>query len=237
LYSIENAEWGNIMVSFIDMIKNKFIEEFSGALTVERVFISLIVAFIIGLFIIWIYKVTYTGVLFNKGFSCCLVLLSMITSVIIATISSNLALSLGMVGALSIVRFRTAVKDPVDTAFMFWAIASGIMTGAGLIFISIFSSAILGILYAFLNFTGIRFSSSPYLLIIRYQPEAKEEVEASLKQFHKFRIKSKTVSKQGVELALEIKINNKNTDMVETIQGIKGVTDASLISCAGEAAR
>ena len=140
-------------MNFIDLIKDKFRADFASSLTVSDVFLTLITAFILGLFIVWIYKLTYTGVLLNKGFCLSLVLLSMITSVIIMTVVSNLSLSLGMVGALSIVRFRTAVKDPNDTLFMFWAIAAGIMTGADLKFIAAIATVFLGILYyvTFLN--------------------------------------------------------------------------------------
>ena len=119
-------------MSFVDVIKKSVLSEFTGTLSVGDIALSLIFAFAISLFIVYIYKKTYTGVVYSKAFALCIVMLSMVTALIIRTINSNLALSLGMVGALSIVRFRTAVKEPVDTAFMFWGISAGIMAGAGL---------------------------------------------------------------------------------------------------------
>ena len=109
-------------MSFLDLIKNSVIKEFTGTITVGSVMLAVLISFIIALFIVFIYRKTFTGVVYSKSFVLCIILLSMITALIIKTISSNLALSLGMVGALSIVRFRTAVKEPVDTAFMFWSI-------------------------------------------------------------------------------------------------------------------
>ena len=124
-------------MGFLDMIKNSVVEQFSTGTTVGQMVLSLIVAFGMGLFILLIYRQTFRGVLFSKGFAFSLILLAMVTALVIRTISSNLALSLGMVGALSIVRFRTAIKDPVDTVFMFWSITCGIMAGAGLYLIGI----------------------------------------------------------------------------------------------------
>ena len=134
-------------MGFVDLIKKSVLNEFTGTVSITDMALSLITAFIIGLFIIYVYKKTYNGVVYSKSFALCLMLLGMVTSLIIRTINSNLALSLGMVGALSIVRFRTAVKEPVDTAFMFWAITIGIMSGAGLYLIAIISSVALGLLY------------------------------------------------------------------------------------------
>ena len=153
-------------MNFVDLIKNSVINEFTGTISVDKIVFSLITSFLIGIFIIYIYKKTYTGVVYSKSFSLCIILLAMVTSLIIRTISSNLALSLGMVGALSIVRFRTAVKEPVDTAFMFWGITAGIMSGAGLYLISIISSIALGLLYYISYILGFK-GNSQYLIIIK----------------------------------------------------------------------
>ena len=118
-------------MSIFDAIKKSVVSEFTGTISVDQMLMSLLVAFVIGLFIVYIYRKTYTGVVYSKAFSLCIIMLAMVTSMIIRTISSNIALSLGLVGALSIVRFRTAVKEPVDTGFMFWGISAGIMAGAG----------------------------------------------------------------------------------------------------------
>ena len=124
-------------MGFLDLIKKGVVEEFTGTIATGDLFLSLLVAFLAALFITFIYKKTYTGVSYTKSFVLSIILLAMVTSLVIRTINSNLALSLGMVGALSIVRFRTAVKDPVDTVFMFWSIAAGIMSGAGLYIITL----------------------------------------------------------------------------------------------------
>ena len=129
-------------MGFLDLIKKGVVEEFTGTISTGDLFLSLIIAFVCAIFITYIYKKTYTGVSYTKSFVLSIILLSMVTSLVIRTINSNLALSLGMVGALSIVRFRTAVKDPVDTIFMFWAIAVGIMSGAGLYLITIIACAL-----------------------------------------------------------------------------------------------
>ena len=153
-------------MGFVDLIKKSVLNEFTGTVSITDMALSLITAFIIGLFIIYVYKKTYNGVVYSKSFALCLMLLGMVTSLIIRTINSNLALSLGMVGALSIVRFRTAVKEPVDTAFMFWAITIGIMSGAGLYLIAIISSVALGLLYFVSYSLGFK-KNSKYLLVVK----------------------------------------------------------------------
>ena len=119
-------------MGFFDIIKKSVVSEFTGTISIGDMMLSLVTAFVIGLLIVWVYRKTYSGVVYSKSFALSVILLGMVTALIIRTINSNLALSLGMVGALSIVRFRTAVKEPVDTVFMFWAISAGIMAGAGL---------------------------------------------------------------------------------------------------------
>lgn len=217
-------------MSFIDMIKDKFVEEFSSDLGVGDVFLTLLSAFVLGIFVMWIYKLTYTGVLISKSFCLGLVLLSMITSVIIMTVVSNLALSLGMVGALSIVRFRTAVKDSTDTLFMFWAIAAGIMSGAGLRLIALVSTVLLGVLYIVCFIIGARISKSPYLLVIRYADAEKVTVESALKNLPNTKVKSRTLSSGVVELCLEIRLDNASLKKVDVLAKIPGVLDVSAVS-------
>ena len=119
-------------MSVVDTIKKSVLENFTGTISVGSMALSLIIAFAIGLFIVYVYRKTYTGVVYSKAYALCIIMLAMVTAMIIRTISSNISLSLGMVGALSIVRFRTAIKEPVDTSFMFWGISAGIMAGAGM---------------------------------------------------------------------------------------------------------
>ena len=135
------------LLSIKDIIKKSVLDNFTGTISSVDMLLSLIVAFVIGLIIIYVYRKTYTGVVYSKSFSLCILMLSMVTAMIIRTISSNIALSVGMVGALSIVRFRTAVKEPVDTGFMFWGISAGIMAGAGLYLPAIVASLGIGVLY------------------------------------------------------------------------------------------
>ncbi|HBE14038.1 MAG TPA: DUF4956 domain-containing protein, partial [Clostridiales bacterium] len=178
-------------------IKDQFGTELVKNLSMSRIVLSLVIAFGLGLFIFFIYRVTYSGVLYHRTFAFSLVMLSMITAVVIMTISSNLALSLGMVGALSIVRFRTAVKDVNDTVFMFWAITAGIMTGTGYYFISSLSTLTLGLLYYLLVFFGFKSQKSLYLLVIRYDKSAANKINGLIHTLPRNKVKSKTASSGG----------------------------------------
>ena len=196
--------------------------------------LSLVLAFVIGLFIIYVYRKTYTGVVYSKAFSLCILMLAMVTSMIIRTISSNISLSLGMVGALSIVRFRTAVKEPVDTGFMFWGITAGIMTGAGLYVISVIASLLIGVLYFVSYLLGFKVSNR-YLLVLKYDVASHEMIVRKLKSLKKFNIRSKSIFKDQVELSLEVdlKENKKgsiDSSIVDEFSGVDGVINASLIA-------
>src|SRR5574344_2419691 len=162
-------------MSVVDTIKKSVLENFSGTISAGDMLLSLIVSFLIGIFIIYVYRKTYTGVVYSKAFSLCILMLALVTAMIIRTISSNIALSLGMVGALSIVRFRTAVKEPVDTGFMFWGISAGIMAGAGLYIPALVASLGIGILYFGCYLFGFK-TSNRYLLVLKYKASAHDEV-------------------------------------------------------------
>lgn len=221
-------------MSVADTIKKSVLENFTGTISVTDMLLSLIVAFLISLFIIYVYRKTYTGVVYSKAFSLCILMLSMVTAMIIRTISSNISLSLGMVGALSIVRFRTAVKEPVDTGFMFWGISAGIMTGAGLYIIAIIASLILGVLYFVTYLMGFRVANR-YLLVLKYNTSSHTEVMKKLKSLKKFKVRSKSIFNDKVELSLEVDIKeNKNggisTTIVDDFSGVDGVINASLIA-------
>ncbi|MBE6896158.1 MAG: DUF4956 domain-containing protein [Ruminococcaceae bacterium] len=216
-------------MSFSDIIKNSVISEFSGEFSFTKVILSILLAFAIALFIVFIYKVTFRGVVFNKGFALSLVLLSVVTAAIIMTVTANLALSLGMVGALSIVRFRTAVKDPVDTVFMFWAVGAGIMAGAGMMFWALFANVLMGLLYLAVSFLSKKGSGAQYLLTVRYSPEAAQDVNRKMKTLPKHRIKAKVTGKQSVELSAEIRLRNKDMEIIDSLHEIPGVFDASVI--------
>ncbi len=221
-------------MSVVDTIKKSVLSNFTGTVSAGDMILSLIVAFMIGIFIIYVYRKTYTGVVYSKAFSLCILMLAMITAMIIRTISSNISLSLGMVGALSIVRFRTAVKEPVDTGFMFWGISAGIMAGAGLYIIAIIASLMVGILYFVTYLLGFRVSNR-YLLVLKYEASAHNDVIRRLKTLKKFKIRSKSIFKDQVELSLEVDLKEKkngsvDSSLVDEFSGVDGVINASLIA-------
>lgn len=223
-------------MSVVDTIKKSVLENFTGTVSATDMLLSLVVAFIIGIFIIYVYRKTYTGVVYSKAFSLCILLLAMVTSMIIRTISSNISLSLGMVGALSIVRFRTAIKEPVDTGFMFWGISAGIMAGAGLYIQALVASLGIGVLYFLTYLMGFRVSNR-YLLVLKYETSAHNDVLKKLKNIKKFKIRSKSIFNNEVELSLEVDIKenkksrvNIETTMVDQFKDVDGVINASLIA-------
>jgi len=216
-------------MSFMDMIKKSVISEFTGTITVDKILISLLVTFVIGVFIIFIYKKTYSGVVYSKSFSLCILLLGMVTAMVIRTISSNLALSLGMVGALSIVRFRTAIKEPTDTVFMFWSITAGIMAGAGLYIVAIIASLGIGILYFVGYMLGFK-AKHQYLFIIKYDGRIDEHITKAIKKLPKTKLKSKSISKNIVELTFEVELKDNETKILDVFKNIEGVNSVSVIS-------
>lgn len=205
-----------------DIFKNKFLEEFSE-LTVGSVLGALALAALLGLYIVIVYRVTFRGVLFNRSFAMGLILLSMITSMVILTVTSNVVLSLGMVGALSIVRFRTAVKDPMDTVYMFWAIASGITAGAGLVYISMIGCVFIGLVFLVISFTGDRIQNLGYLVIVRGEG-AGEEARKAVEIRKDCRLKSVTCGEQSFEMVLELRAGKDINTRVDALRAMEGVT-------------
>lgn len=218
-----------------DVIKKSVLEnfQFSGELGILDVAVTLLLAFAAGIFIYIIYRVTFGGVVFVKSFGTSLVMLSMVTSMVILPISTNLVLSLGMVGALSIVRFRTAVKDPTDTIYMFWAIAAGITLGARLYVVSLLASLIIGALLVVWNLFRAK-KNLPYILVIRFDESCKKEVQNVLRKLPQGKLKSKIVSQGTMELTLEMNIKQSEIGMIDAFSNIPGVHDASLISYKGD---
>ena len=215
-------------MNFVDLIKKSVLSEFSGSISAGDIVFSLVTAFVISIYIIYIYKKTYSGVVFSKTFALCLMLLCLVTALIIRTISSNLALSLGMVGALSIVRFRTAVKEPVDTGFMFWAIAAGIMAGTGYYLIALIGSITLGLLF-FIGYTFGFKSCTHYLFVIKYDSKIEDVIKKNLKEIN-YKLKSKSINKDVVELTFEIAVKDNNTKIVDDFKDIEGVISTTLIN-------
>lgn len=222
------------ILSVQSVIKKSVLNTFNTQISSTDMLLSLIIAFGLALFIVYVYRKTFTGVVYNKSFALCIIMLSMVTAMIIRTISSNIALSLGMVGALSIVRFRTAVKDPVDTGFMFYAISAGIMTGAGMYLPAIIATIIIGICYFGAYLMGFRVSNR-YLLILKYNSKAHDDVVKKLKLIRKYKIRSKSIYDNNVELSLEVDIKEGgktgvSTSIVDQFENINGIINASLIA-------
>ena len=198
--------------------------------------ISLGIAFLLGMVIYFIYKKTYRGVLYSHSFNLSLIMLSMVTTLVIMCISSAPALSLGMVGALSIVRFRTAVKDPMDTVYMFWAIAVGITVGANFILFSIIGTLVIAVILLVLSFTSNQ-TGQNYLLVVHYDDRyAKEVTNAVNKMVPRYRLKSKTATRNGIEMTLELRLQGNRSNIVDNLLGIPGVMDATLVAFQNEIA-
>ena len=222
----------NDLTAFSDLLKKSVLEaSYVSSLNTSDIIINLFVTFLIGIFIFYIYKKTFQGVLYTQAFNVSLVMVSLVTTLIIMTISSNLILSLGMVGALSIVRFRTAVKDSMDIVYMFWAISVGIANGAGYFQISIIGSLFIALVLFIL--TRYKDSSNPYLLIINHNASAAGEIKEYINKFGSFKLKSKTVTHDNIELTIEIRTDNDHI-LVTEIQKIEGVTDCVLVSYNGD---
>ncbi len=219
-------------MNITDIIKNKFIEEFSE-ISLSSLVTALVLSFALSLFIVFIYRITYAGVLYNSNFATGLILLSMITSLAILTISSNVVLSLGMVGALSIVRFRTAVKDPKDTIYMFWAIVTGITTGARLIPVSIISTLLIGLIVVLLHIFEGKFKTTSYMVVLRYKPEVSGRITSELAKMPKHRIKSSTTNANIEELVLEVNLRGEKIGIFNRFKKIEGVTEVNVLSYNG----
>lgn len=206
---------------------------FQGTLNPLRVVISLVVSLLLGLWIYFVYKKTFAGVVYSRSFNLSLVMLTMVSALVLMMISSNMALSLGMVGALSIVRFRTAIKDPIDTVFMFWAVGEGLAVGAGFLDVGLIGGVVIGLLL--LVVTGIKGSqASPFLLILHYDEHASQQIKGMVKQLPRARIKSKTVQRDGIELTVELRIRESDVDFVDKFLRVQGVYDATLVAHQGD---
>lgn len=218
--------------NFNDIFKKSFLNfDKIDNITFMQIFFVMLVAFLVGTFIYYVYKRSYNGVIYNRNFNLSLIIVCMITAMVIVTISSNIVLSLGMVGALSIVRFRVAVKDPLDVAYLFWAIAAGIATGAGTYQVTIFGSIFIGLII--LIFVRLKKKIDVFLLIIKYEIEAAEQIKVILSKYD-CSLKNKTVVKGITEVIYEIRIKGDNTAFLNQISAINGVSSAVLTGYRGE---
>ncbi len=196
-------------------------------------FLALGLGFVVGSIIAIVYKKTYRGVLYSPSFAVTLIMLTLITTPVVMCIKSDIALSMGMVGALSIVRFRTAVKDPMDTAYMFWALTMGILLGAGLHLIALIVVLCIAVLMFILTF--VRFNSpNSYLLVVHYDEYCEQAISAELRRSVKgFKLRSKSLTRAGAEMTYEVRLGERH-EIVTRMLDIEGVHDATLVACQSE---
>ena len=220
-------------MTFNDIFKSSFLENVSEFSILDTL-IGLAVALVIGLFIFIIYKKTLTGVMYSSGFALTLVGLSLVTTLVIMAVTSNVVLSLGMVGALSIVRFRTAIKEPVEIVFLFWSLAVGIVIGAGMIPLAVIGSAIIGVIL--LLFANRKIHNDPYILVTNCTDENAENAVMDIlgKEAEHCVVKAKTVTTSGIELTAELRTKTASTAFVNAIAQLPGVETATLVSYNGE---
>ena len=220
-------------MTFSDIFKSSFLTNVTSVSLLDMV-LALVLAFGVGLFVFFIYKKTYSGVMYSSSFGVTLIALPMITTLVILAVTSNVVLSLGMVGALSIVRFRTAIKEPMDIAFLFWSIAVGIVLGAGLIPLAVFGSVVIGIIL--LVFANHKDSSNPYIVVLSCEGNESEKAAAAYlaQQTNKCIVKSKTARKGSVELNMEVRLKDDNTDFINRLADLPGVQNAVLVSYNGD---
>ncbi|NFG22353.1 DUF4956 domain-containing protein [Clostridium botulinum] len=220
--------------NFSDIFKSSFAEKLTQVSFLDM-FIALALAFVTGLFIMQVYKKTFKGVMYSESFAISLLALSLITTLIILAVTSNVVLSLGMVGALSIVRFRSAIKEPIDIAFLFWSISVGIVIGAGLIPLAILGSIFIGIVM--ILFVNKKTSNNPYILVINCEDDDSENTALKMlsKNVDKYNVKSKTISPvNGIEMTVEIGLKKKSTDFVNSISKLNGISNVVLVSYNGD---
>lgn len=220
-------------MTFNDIFKSSFLENVTSVSLLDMT-LALLLAFALGLFIYFVYKKTFAGVMYSSSFGVTLIALTMITTLVILAVTSNVVLSLGMVGALSIVRFRTAIKEPLDIAFLFWSIAVGIVLAAGLIPLAVFGSAVIGVVL--LVFVNKKSHTNPYIVVLQCEDHesevcAKEYLDQKTKRCV---VKSKSAQKGLIELNLEIRLQDDNTDFINGLADLPQVKSAVLVSYNGD---
>lgn len=220
-------------MTFNDIFKSNFLENVSS-ISVLDMLLTIVLSFGIGLFVFLIYKKTYRGVMYSAGFGTTLIALTMITAIVILAVTSNVVLSLGMVGALSIVRFRTAIKDPLDIAFLFWAIGAGIILAAGMIPLAIVGSICIGLIL--LVFVNQKSRTHPYMVVLSCvdhdaEVKAKEFLD---KNVTRTTIKSKSAIKGAIEMNIEARLKEDDTDFINILSEMPGVNSAVIVSYNGD---
>ena len=222
--------------SLTDVLKNSVVDNFAdqfSKLTPWMMVQALFMGLLVGLIIAIVYRRAYRGVLYSPSFALTLVMLTVIITPVVMCIRSNISLSMGMVGALSIVRFRTAVKDPMDTAYMFWALTMGILLGAGFYAIGLIVAIGIAVIVLLLTFVKLP-SAMSYLLVLHYDESAAKGIQAALSHVKYRRLRSQTVSQNGAEMTVELRLNERQ-DIISQMLDIEGVYDATLVACQNEA--
>lgn len=220
-------------MTFQDIFKSSFLENIAE-ISVLDMALTLALAFGIGLFIFFVYKKTYRGVMYSASFGVTLIALTMITSQVILAVTSNVVLSLGMVGALSIVRFRTAIKEPLDIAFLFWSIAVGIILAAGMIPLAVVGSVIIGLILLF--FVNKKSHKNPFILVLSCKDHEAETAAMNYigTQTERCVVKSKSAQNGLVEVNMELRLKDENTDFINALSAMNGVCSAALVSYNGD---
>ena len=221
-------------MTLTDILSSDILTQTGTDLKISQILITLVLSFVLGLFVFLIYRKTFQGVMYSKSFNISLIALSMVSSTVILGVTSNIILSLGMVGALSIVRFRTAIKDPIDVVYMFWAIAVGIITGAGIYDLVIISSILIGAML--IIFSKINTKNEPYLIVINYSNDKIEKLvfEVLKKHIGNYIIKSKTKSPTNFEMTIEIRSKTGESEIVNYLDALEGVSNVAMVSYDGE---
>lgn len=220
-------------MTFSDIFKSNFLANVTSV-TILDMFLALALSFGIGLFIFLIYRKTYAGVMYSSSFGVTLIAMTMISTFVILAVTSNVVLSLGMVGALSIVRFRTAIKEPLDIAFLFWSITVGIVLAAGMIVLAVGGSIVIGVIL--LVFVNRKCHKTPYIVVVRCDGhESEKNAKAFLDSMtEKCTVKSKSAQKGMVEMNVEIRLKDDNTDFINALSDMEGVQSAVLVSYNGD---
>ena len=220
-------------MTFNDIFKSSYLENVT-AVSLPDMALALALSFCLGMFIYFVYKKTYSGVMFSRTFGGSLVAMTMITTMVILAVTSNVVLSLGMVGALSIVRFRTAIKEPMDIAFLFWAIAAGIVLAAGMIPLAVVGSLIIGLIM--ICFCNRKTIEKPFIAVITcLDADAEKRVSQYLNgQVKKAVVKSKSAQKGNIELSYELSLKSDDTGFITELSGMEGVQSAVLVSYNGD---
>lgn len=217
-----------------DIFKKSFLEQTTGNISIFEMCLTLGIALLIGLMIFYVYKKTFNGVMYSKTFNVSLIVLSLISATVIIGVTNNLVLSLGMVGALSIVRFRTSIKDPIDVVYMFWSIGSGIIVGAGLYVLALVSFVFIAVILCYFNKKDIKLAH--YLLIINYKSN---DIESDIYKIinhsvNHYKIKSKTKTPSQYELTIELRTKEDQSQIVNEIDELEGIINVAMLSYDGD---